>query len=495
MPFILPRDNNLLTVSWATGSGSTGMFNQNGTTDENERVNDTNPFGSTDVVWETRPTTNAGGADGGWNTDWFNIDRTKTYRFSVWARRTTSSSSGTNYLGMYDNGTVQEIKDDSTEGNPYWDCRNIGWMTQNTWYLIVGHVFPTGHLGKVNHPDTGYYTVAGGVSGRSNIGFCNIGGDLKWSSTATQAIHRCYHFYASNDGSKTQLYAPRVDLCDGSEPSIDDLLNNRLNLTLNANTSTSAGASRIKRVLDGSSIQKAAPDAIFLYKNGQRTNGMYWLNPGGLGANLFYIDFTYRTGVPLTLVISNRRGNGGQGSNASYARCTGPWVNHASGTYDANLNFNVMVGLDYWRYLGDTVVQCVKGYQASYSAGTHNTTIANMDRIAKWKYAGFNSTYGFKYARDYSDVSSSGVTTGMYSYHAVNEYSFTTYDNDQDAYGGNCSTSYGNAGWWFGACWDGNAWGNPTGSGHVDAYYWSSSTNDYFAYGAVYLGFWDSTVD
>ena len=82
MAIVFTNNPNLLTVSWATGSGGTGIFNQNGSTVENERVNGTDPWGNSAVVWETRPT-GTSDADGGWTTSYFNIDRTKLYRFTI----------------------------------------------------------------------------------------------------------------------------------------------------------------------------------------------------------------------------------------------------------------------------------------------------------------------------------------------------------------------------------------------------------------------------
>jgi len=482
MAIIFNNNPNLLTVSWSTGSGGTGMFNQNGSTVENERVNGTDPWGNSAVVWESRPNGSTD-ADGGWNTEWFNVDKTKLYRFSVWVKRTSSTTGGTFYLGMYDNVVVNELLTDGEEGNPYWSCSNISWLTQNVWYLVVGHVYPTSTRHRLNHPDTGHYTVSGGVAGRGNVDFCNIVGDLRWNASATQAIHRVYHYYCSDNTSRLQFYAPRVDAVDGTEPSIDDLLNNRFTRTINRRSGR-------KPILDGSTRDKAAPDPIHLCKHGVNTNGMYFLNPGGLGVERFYIDFTYKPGTPMTMVLSNRRGSGGI-DYATYARCTGPWVNVSTGTYDANRNFNLWVGLDYWRYLGDTIVQGVKGLQASYSAGTHNVAPGSMDLLAKWKFAGFTSTYAFKYPRDYSNLIGS-TNSGWYSYHAANEFSLTTYDQDQDGNSGNCSSYYDNNPWWYGSCWDGNYFG---GGGYQDASYWVSSGGDYYAYGAAYVCWYDSSFD
>lgn len=246
-------------------------------------------------------------------------------------------------------------------------------------------------------------------------------------------------------------------------------------------------------VLDGSTSARAAPSPTYLYKNGITADGIYWLKPGGLAANQFYIDFTFNPGKPMAMVIANRAGSNGFPS-LTYANATGAVVN-TSGTYNANRDFNVWVGTSYWRYLGDTIIQGVKGYQAGYSAGTHNVSMGSMDQSAKWKFAGFTSTYAFKYARDYSTITGSYGTAGMYSYHAANEYSLTTYDQDQDVYSSNCSQSYGNNPWWYGACWDGNYFGGGNSGGHANAPYWNSSTSNYFAYGAIYIA-WDyATVD
>lgn len=482
MAIFVANDPNLLTVSWATGSGGTGIFSQNGSTSENERVNDTNPHGQTAVVWETRPTA-TNDADGGWNTSYFNIDNTKLYRFSVWARRTTATSGGTFYMGMYDNVIVNELLTDSTEGNPYWECTGTGNMTQNVWYLFVGHVFPASTKHRTNHPETGRYIAGGGRSSRTDVNFCNIAGDLRWNASATQAIHRVYHYYCADNTTRLQFWGPRVDLVDGSEPSIEDLLNNNFVRPISSRSNR-------KIILDGSTPERAAPDPSYLQKNGLGQSGMYFLNPGGLGVNKFYIEFNYYSNKPFVMVLSNRRGNGGI-DYATYARCTGPWVNVSSGTYDDNLNFNLWVGLDYWRYLGDTIIHGVKGLQQTYVAGTHNTRLVGMDKIARFQFAGWTSTYAFKYPRDYTNLAGS-TTSGWYSYHVSNGFSLSTYDQDQDTSGGNCSASYDNNPWWYGACWDGNFF---AGGGHVDAPYWSGSSSDYYAYGAAYIGWFNADFD
>jgi hypothetical protein len=243
--------------------------------------------------------------------------------------------------------------------------------------------------------------------------------------------------------------------------------------------------------LNGSTSALAAPSPAYLYRNGVTTTGMYWLNPGGLGANQFYIDFTTYPGKPMTMVIANRQGSNGFPS-LTYANATGAVVN-TTGTYDANRNFNVWVGLNYWRYLGNWVVQGCKGLNSTYVAGTHNVAFGNMDVSGKFKFAGWTSTYAYQWGNTWTQIAGSGAS-GLYNYHVSNGYSLTTFDNDQDAYGANCSLLYGNNPWWYGACWSGSYFGGGNSGGYADAPYWDGSGSLWYAYGAIYIAFDTATM-
>lgn len=220
----LPFSTFLNMSTWALGSGGCSGYGQNGSTVENERVVGTDPWGNSTVVWESRPTGTAD-ADGGWNTDWYSIDRTKLYRFSVWVKRTSDTAGGTSYLGLYGNtgGGVERLNGTGTEGNPYWECNGTGAYTKDVWYLLVGHCFPYGTTGVANnrHPDTGRYTVDGR---NGDLNYCNIGGDVKWLSDTTATLHRTYHYYCGDNTTRLQWFDPRIDLCDRTEPAVSDLL-------------------------------------------------------------------------------------------------------------------------------------------------------------------------------------------------------------------------------------------------------------------------------
>jgi hypothetical protein len=241
MSVIFRRTNILDPYSWTTGSGGIGSFSQNGSTDENERVIGTDPYGNSSVLWETRANGSAAD-DGGWNHSSFSVDNTKLYRMSVWVKRTSSSGGGTFYLGTNGGGQCVLRLDGSygEECNPYWDCRATSSLTQNVWYLVVGHVFPHTYPTSTQHPDTGLWVIGSGKVG--GINGCNIGNDMKFGPNTTSLNHRTYHYYSADNTTRLQFFEPRVDLCDGSEPRITDLLNDTRN-KLDSTSVTVEGAS------------------------------------------------------------------------------------------------------------------------------------------------------------------------------------------------------------------------------------------------------------
>jgi hypothetical protein len=219
------------TDSWTVSNGGIGGYGAISQEAENQRTYSDDPWGNQSIVWGTYPSGD-GGADGGWNIAAF-ADNTKLYRFSVWVRRTSSTGGGTFYFGCNDG--VRSISDSADRGNPYWDCQGTGALTQNQWYLVCGHIFPHNTTNTINHPNTGYFTIANGVTLVKGMNFCNIGSDLKWNPAQTTAVHRTYHFYCGDATTRLQFMAPRIDLCDGNEPSIYELLNNGNSFCKNIN--------------------------------------------------------------------------------------------------------------------------------------------------------------------------------------------------------------------------------------------------------------------
>ena len=144
---------------------------------------------------------------------------------------------------------------------------------------------------------------------------------------------------------------------------------------------------------------------------------------------------------------------------------------------------NSWLGLKFWLSLTgrDTVNKITITQYVSNSIVPLSSTGSHVYR-SKWTSSGFSSTYGFTGVGGIVNQVG-GTTPGMYS-HASSGYSLTTYDNDQDTNGGNCSTYYNNNPWWYSSCWTGNYF---AGGGYQDRPYWVSSGGLNYAYGAVYI--------
>lgn len=211
-----------LLIDWNVwqngGTGTVTPFYQNG--DGNSRVIDTNPWGYQDVVWDVSDQDVDSNADGGFNRTAIDIDNTKMYRFSIWMRRKTVGT-GSSYLGIgptwnADQQVVYRSNGTATQ-NPYFHAS--GWSTKgaNTWYLIVGHVWPKNSGTGDNHPDSGIWRYDGVKAGNVN--------EFVWTDSTINTYIRSYLYYSTDITTNQQFYRPRIDICDGTQPSLQDLLN------------------------------------------------------------------------------------------------------------------------------------------------------------------------------------------------------------------------------------------------------------------------------
>ena len=219
-------------------------------------------------------------------------------------------------------------------------------------------------------------------------------------------------------------------------------------------------------------------------------SGFYNIDILGNNTKQFvYVNQDY-DGGGWVCVLANRGATGGM-NNLTYSNAVNS-INYRSGNAVSDprsgsrslADHNIWVGTQYWSALSGrvtsgkvTVVQFVSSTNGTALNGSHT-------KRYRWRFDNFNGTYGMVGATAISDETSTG-SPGFYTYHAAGGYNLTTFDNDQDAYGGNCSTYYGNAPWWFGACWSGNYFAG--GGGYADYPYWDSSGGDYHQYGAVYI--------
>lgn len=223
----------------------------------------------------------------------------------------------------------------------------------------------------------------------------------------------------------------------------------------------------------------------------QGPTGWYKVNTSE-GPTVVWVDQDY-DGGGWVMVLANRRYTAGM-NNLKYTDAINNCNYRINGSDDATndvqetsrklLNktysdVNAWVGLKFWSELAGRITSnSIKVVQYVHTStvplsGTHTYR-------SSWTTSGFSSTYAFQSRANITNIVG-GVTPGMYS----SGNSLTTYDNDQDTHGGNCSTFYNNNPWWYYSCWTGNYF---AGGGYIDGPYWvSSNSANSFAYGAVYI--------
>jgi hypothetical protein len=222
--------NSLAKFPWKIGTGSETGFGRNGSVAENERVVDTNPFGQQDIVWQSPGNDSNSNADGGWNSVYFSVDSTKMYRFSVWVCKKTTVGNGRYYLGLYGedassaNIGVHRRSNDTLSTNHYFHNPKFSTdlsssVSVNEWVLGVGHVWPEGSGIGSDHEDSGIWNLFGEKIYSGGVG------DAYWETGTVEALHRSYQFYSTTTNEIQQWWHPRVDIVDGTEPTIQQLLN------------------------------------------------------------------------------------------------------------------------------------------------------------------------------------------------------------------------------------------------------------------------------
>lgn len=221
-------DTNILDPrSWRPDtSGSQPGFNQLAfpaetetyTPGSNSIIFSTGPNGERTHVW--RAVADAlvpadGNAEGGYNTEPLPIDNTMPYRFSTWIRA-SNGTTGQFYLGPGGSSVRNLGTPGAVNTNPYFFGGNRSFFTPGKWYLLTGYVYPTSYDGTTN--------LGGIYDGATGEKLAATSESFRWHETAKETTVRCYQYYTSAVGTTTDWTKPRLDVCDGTEPTLDELL-------------------------------------------------------------------------------------------------------------------------------------------------------------------------------------------------------------------------------------------------------------------------------
>jgi predicted phage tail protein len=204
---------NMLDVSgWIPDATRPAQYNLNGSTDENSFMYAPGPFGDPLVVWRC-VADGSSNNDGGWNHNSIAIDPRKSYRFSVWLRPV--SGRATSYLGTSTAKRMTGVVD----SNPYFaatihDVSGVP-LINGRWYLMVGFRLSCNYTGA-DQRLSGIYDAETGLK-------VSNGTDFLSQATDTAVTHRAYQYYGSA-GAEQWFALPRMELLDGNEPTVADLL-------------------------------------------------------------------------------------------------------------------------------------------------------------------------------------------------------------------------------------------------------------------------------
>jgi hypothetical protein len=255
---------NLLDASWWTpGASIPWNRNQGSANTQDSFVSATAPDGSNRVVWQATAGASDGSlAGGGWDAggagNQFPVNTAKTYMFVCYQRHV--SGNGTGYWGVQDN-SVCDLNTSNVQGNPYFSA--FGVPVVGRWYLVVGWVYPAGSTGMSN-AQAGLWDCTTGQFVQGGLSFC-------WEAGVASSGSRAYQYYSN--GGVHQFFAPAVYMCDGTEPSLNQLLASGSPSALNpitaANSTTYIGAGSISTGLVAAQAITAAQIAAGTITAGQ----------------------------------------------------------------------------------------------------------------------------------------------------------------------------------------------------------------------------------
>ncbi|QLG46774.1 hypothetical protein [Costertonia aggregata] len=212
--------NNLLdTSSWNIGNGSVPGYFKFGIDTKNIREIGDNPFGNSTLLWKALADGNSI-QDGGWNTNYFVVDPSKSFRFTTWVKK-TNSNDGNTLFGFHafttsETGSSRKL-DGTLQNSPYFFWGDLPEL--NKWYLLVGYAYGHGHSDLNNQ---------GGIYDTNGVKVVGLT-DFKLSTSTHWIVHRNYLYNDSNPSDTQFFYGPTIHEINGQEPTIEELISPHTN--------------------------------------------------------------------------------------------------------------------------------------------------------------------------------------------------------------------------------------------------------------------------
>ncbi len=211
------QQNLLDTSTWTLGNGSVSGFNKYGSDSENIRELGTDPYGDQSILWKGLPDGSTNTAEGGWSTPNIPIDHTKTYRFTVWVKKSNSFDGAVIFKSyMYDTNSAHSgsTLNGTISSNPIFESDDLPEL--NKWYLYVGFIHASNYtetvsIGGVYDPLTGTNVLAST--------------DYKFTTSAVSISQNTSLYGSGNAMDSVYFFAPTIYEVNGQESTIAELLN------------------------------------------------------------------------------------------------------------------------------------------------------------------------------------------------------------------------------------------------------------------------------
>lgn len=181
------------------------------------------------------------GADGGILSKLLLIDREKKYRLSVWLKKSkTANNAGRVYFGLIASQTFLPTSGDGTSptnvhflgsngtqaSNPYFFFGFMPEEYMDEWILMVSFIRPLSDTTAVATPDTGMYTTDGVKLPPSTLETNppNEFQEFRFSLPTQYLGLRAFMYYANQPNEFMETCSPRIDLVDGNEIPVEQLI-------------------------------------------------------------------------------------------------------------------------------------------------------------------------------------------------------------------------------------------------------------------------------
>jgi len=247
----IATDGLVLCVDGSSVDPTYGNFNDNdvitefynlqpnGSTGEETLEIGLDPWGRQTVLDRSLNNDTTSNYDGGDTSGTYSISSSVKYRYTFWFRVDKKGSNGTLYFGLYGynssstNIAVRNNAGVSGTTNPYFSYvthANSNFQ-EGRWYMLVTYVHPAGSTYPTDST-AGFYDMVTKAK-ITNPSSGNVSHNPVWDSTHTKALFRYYLYYSTDPTVEMSWYEPRIDLVDGNEPSVTDMLNHPPNRLTN----------------------------------------------------------------------------------------------------------------------------------------------------------------------------------------------------------------------------------------------------------------------